>query len=68
MEVKNLIEEKITGDDSDTINRRKELWQEIWSAYKEGGKENVKNFLNGQTKDLTQQIENLIDKIEEKYG
>ena len=48
--------------------KEKELWEEIYSAFQEGGKEKVEELIEEKKKKIEDEFENLLDKLNQKFG
>ncbi|MCM8811395.1 MAG: hypothetical protein NC917_07120 [Candidatus Omnitrophica bacterium] len=48
--------------------KEKELWEEIYSAFQEGGKEKVEKLIEEKKKKIEDEFKNLLDKLNQKFG
>ena len=66
MNYKEVVEVKITGETTNNLNQRKELWKEIVNAYNEGGEDSVKEVLSQQVDEITEEFKTLLARLREK--
>lgn len=65
MNYKEIVEIKITGE-GDELERRKELWKKISSAYEENGTDSVKSVLIKYVDEITKNFEELLEQLRKK--
>ncbi len=65
MNYKEGVGNRITGD-ADTLGRRKELWEEIVSAYEKEGEDGVKSILSKRSCSIAEEFSKLLRRLEEK--
>ncbi len=65
MNYKEGVGNRIAGD-ADALGRRKDLWQEIVSAYEKEGEDGVKSILSKRSCSITEEFSKLLRCLEEK--
>ena len=46
----------------------RELWQEIWESYEQGGIEQIKSTLNSQVGEIKKDYQQLLENLSKKTG
>ncbi len=65
MNYREAVERQIAGETND-LNRRKELWEEIVAAHEQGGEDLVKSVLTTRADKITGEFEELLDRLRKK--
>lgn len=65
MNYKEGVGNRIAGD-ADALGRRKDLWQEIVSAYEKEGEDGVKSVLMKRSCIITEEFNKLLRRLEDK--
>ena len=65
MNYKEIIENKISGG-ADELNRRREFWERIVTAFKQGGEDEIKSVLLKDSDRITEEFDKLLKQLNEK--
>ena len=65
MNYREAVERQIAGETNE-LNRRKELWEEIVTAYEQVGGDVVKSVLTTHVDKITREFEELLKRLREK--
>ena len=66
MNYKEGVGNRITGD-ADALSRRKEVWEEIVSAYEKEGEDGVRSVLMKRSCIITEEFNKLLRRLEERF-
>ncbi len=67
MSYRDTVAKRIMGD-RDALNRRRELWEEVASAYEKEGENGVKFVLTKRNSSIAEEFNKLLERLEEKLG
>lgn len=62
MNYKEVIERKITGE-ADELDRRRELWGKVVSAYEQGGEDAIKSILIKHSDGIIDEFSKLLEQL-----
>lgn len=65
MNYKEAVQKKIAGEVKE-LDKRVKLWEEIASAYEEGGENAIKAILTGYAENITGQFNKLLEQLRGK--
>ncbi len=65
MNYREAVERQIAGETNE-LNRGKELWEEIVTAYEQGGEDLVKSVLTTHGDTITGEFEELLKRLRQK--
>ncbi len=65
MKYEKAVEKQIPGE-TDELNRRKELWREIFTTYENAGEDMIKSVLMTHTDKITEGFEKLLNQLRKK--
>jgi molybdenum-dependent DNA-binding transcriptional regulator ModE len=65
MNYNEAIKEKITGETTE-LDRRRELWKEIVSAYEQGGEDAIKSVLTKHSDRIINEFDRLLEQLRKK--
>lgn len=65
MKYEKAVEKQILGE-TDELNRRKELWREIFTGYENGGEDMIKSVLITHTDKIKEGFEKLLNQLRKK--
>ena len=65
MNYKEAVERKLAGETTD-LNKRKELWGKLATAYERSGEGGIKSVLTKHADKITKEFEELLDQLRRK--
>jgi len=65
MSLKELVEDKITGEPEE-MERRKKIWENIFNAYEQGGINAIVSYLREEADDILEKFEIPQKQLEKK--